>query len=228
MFQEHQRPPFARLAAHWSRAANGEPALAEDTRAALALAQPSDLPAVQELVAALHGRLASPSTRELARRALFTLLDAVRRRAFTLRLPGDVSGWTRLLTSTIEATDYTFAELLRSREETDPKTVALRVLGSDACDVTVADLSRRSRALARGILALLGDEPGGRVARHPAAVPQLLAVLEGSGVVSGRDGVEEPIGAGDAVVWDEGEEHETWTETGLVVLILEGRGLLLG
>ncbi|HTO26291.1 MAG TPA: cupin domain-containing protein [Gaiellaceae bacterium] len=93
---------------------------------------------------------------------------------------------------------------------------------------TIAPLTSPIRAGAPFQAAIFRLEPGGRVARHPAAVPQLLAVLEGSGVVSGADGVEEPIGVGEAVVWDEGEEHETRTETGLVALILEGRGLLLG
>lgn len=66
---------------------------------------------------------------------------------------------------------------------------------------------------------------GGRIARHPADVPQILAVLEGSGEVSGADGTAEPIGAGEAVYWTEGEEHETRTATGLTALIVEGEGL---
>ncbi|HTZ06952.1 MAG TPA: cupin domain-containing protein [Gaiellaceae bacterium] len=94
--------------------------------------------------------------------------------------------------------------------------------------VTIAPLTSPIRAGAPFQAAIFRLEPGGRVARHPAAVPQLLAVLEGSGVVSGADGVEEPIGVGEAVVWDEGEEHEARTETGLVALIVEGRGLLAG
>ena len=57
--------------------------------------------------------------------------------------------------------------------------------------------------------------PGGRLVRHPATVPQILAVLDGSGEVSGADGVGEPIAAGEAVYWHKGEEHET-TSTGAV------------
>lgn len=64
--------------------------------------------------------------------------------------------------------------------------------------------------------------PGGRIGRHPATVPQILAVLEGSGEVSGTDGVLEPIAAGEAVYWSAGEEHETRTEAGLTALVLEG------
>jgi hypothetical protein len=56
-------------------------------------------------------------------------------------------------------------------------------------------------------------------------VPQILAVVEGSGEVSGADGISEAIVAGEAVYWAQGEEHETRTKTGLTALVLEGRGL---
>ena len=64
--------------------------------------------------------------------------------------------------------------------------------------------------------------PGGRIARHPASVPQILAVLEGSGEVSGADGVAEPIAAGEAAFWSQGEEHETTSAPGLTALVIEG------
>jgi quercetin dioxygenase-like cupin family protein len=68
--------------------------------------------------------------------------------------------------------------------------------------------------------------PGGRIARHPAgSCPQILAVLGGSGEVSGARGVDEPIEAGEAVLWREGEEHELKTTGGLTALIIEGRDL---
>ena len=64
--------------------------------------------------------------------------------------------------------------------------------------------------------------PGGRLARHPATVPQILAVLDGSGEVSGSNGVGEPIAVGEAVFWSRGEEHETTSAAGLTALIIEG------
>ena len=64
--------------------------------------------------------------------------------------------------------------------------------------------------------------PGGRLARHPATVPQILAALDGSGEVSGADGVGEPLAAGEAVFWARGEEHETSSVAGLTALIIEG------
>ena len=82
-----------------------------------------------------------------------------------------------------------------------------------------------------GALAL----PGGRsfdsrradesLAIRLVAAPQILAVLEGSGEVSGASGVDEPIDAGEAVFWREGEEHELKTTGGLTALIIEGRDL---
>ena len=69
---------------------------------------------------------------------------------------------------------------------------------------------------------ILRFEPGGRLRRHPAGSPQILAVLEGSGEVSGANGVDEPIGAGEAVFLHEGEDHEMKSEAGLMALIIEG------
>ena len=69
--------------------------------------------------------------------------------------------WLALVFRVVRQADYGFGELLRSREATDPKTVALRVLGQEACEVTVADLSRRTRAIARGDPRARRRGPGG-------------------------------------------------------------------
>ena len=73
--------------------------------------------------------------------------------------------------------------------------------------------------------AIFQFEPGGRIMRHPGTYPQIIAVLDGSGEVSGANGVDEPIGAGEAVFLHEGEDHELKSEGGLTVLILEGASL---
>ena len=91
--------------------------------------------------------------------------------------------------------------------------------------VTVAPLTP---PLSEGSLvqaAIFRFAPGGRLLRHPATHPQILAVLDGSGTVSGADGVEEPIGPGEAVYWEQGEEHETTSTEGLTALIVEGERL---
>jgi quercetin dioxygenase-like cupin family protein len=91
--------------------------------------------------------------------------------------------------------------------------------------VTVAPLTRPLAEGAPFQAAVFQIQAGGGIGRHPATVPQILAVLEGSGEVAGADGNAEPIGTGEAVYWATGEEHETHTDSGLTALILEGHGL---
>ena len=91
--------------------------------------------------------------------------------------------------------------------------------------VTIAPLTAPTSAGAPFQAAVFRLAAGGRIVRHPATVPQILAVLEGSGGVSGADGVVLPIGPGEAVFWEAGEEHETTSATGLTALILEGDAL---
>ena len=91
--------------------------------------------------------------------------------------------------------------------------------------VTIAPLTAPTSADAPFQAAVFRFAPGGRLVRHPATVPQILAVLEGNGEVSGSDGIAQPIGPGEAVFWEAGEEHETTSATGLTALILEGDAL---
>jgi long-subunit acyl-CoA synthetase (AMP-forming) len=165
MLRLTQESRFPALAAAWSspRAAGAD--VLEATRQALGAVRPNDLPGVAPLAEALLARLAIPAERPAARRALFALLDGVRRRPFTAILePEAIDPWVKLVARIVREADYAFGDLLRSREETDPKTVALRVLGRDACELTIADVSRRTRAIARGILALAEGDPEPRVA----------------------------------------------------------------
>jgi long-subunit acyl-CoA synthetase (AMP-forming)/GNAT superfamily N-acetyltransferase len=120
---------------------------------------------VAPLVDALRAHVGDPARRAPARRALLALLDRVRRHSFTSQLaPEAVDPWVQLVVRLVREADYGFGDMLRSREETDPRTVAVRVLGPGACELTVADLSRRTRAIARGLLALVEGDPGARVA----------------------------------------------------------------
>jgi quercetin dioxygenase-like cupin family protein len=88
--------------------------------------------------------------------------------------------------------------------------------------VTVAPLSRSIFDGSPFQAAVFRVAAGGRIVRHPASYPQILAVLDGSGKVSGPSGFEEPIEAGEAIFWQAGEEHETQTADGLTALIIEG------
>ncbi|HSN16067.1 MAG TPA: AMP-dependent synthetase, partial [Anaeromyxobacteraceae bacterium] len=153
------------LGRHWTHdSAPGETLLAV-TRDTFASVRPGDAERVAPLVASLLGRVGDPAARDPVRRALFTLLDTVRRRPFMeATRPEQVDPWLRVLLPVIEKADFTFGDLLRSREETDPKTIAIRTLGADAATLTVADLARRTRAVARGLYALMEDDPAGKVA----------------------------------------------------------------
>ena len=100
-------------------------------------------------------------------------------------------------------------QLAGEREVTAPGSVSARV--------------RRLAPEAHVVVIEVG--PGGLVARHPAVGAQLFAVVAGSGWVSGGDGAREPIEAGEAVLWDPGEEHESGSDAGMTVLVVEAQSL---
>lgn len=91
--------------------------------------------------------------------------------------------------------------------------------------VTIAPLTQHFEEGALVQAAIFRFAPGGRIRRHPGTYPQILAVFEGSGEVSRADGVDEPIGPGEAVYLHEGEDHEIKSEAGLTALIIEGESL---
>jgi quercetin dioxygenase-like cupin family protein len=65
--------------------------------------------------------------------------------------------------------------------------------------------------------------PGGVVGRHPTRLWQLFLVVEGSGWVSGADGAPHPVAAGEAALWEPGEEHATGTGGGLLAVVVQCR-----
>lgn len=82
---------------------------------------------------------------------------------------------------------------------------------------------RRLGAHAQAVVIELG--PGGIVGRHPAGVAQLFVVVRGSGWASGGNGEREEVQAGEAVVWEAGEEHESGSDEGMTVLVVEAESL---
>jgi quercetin dioxygenase-like cupin family protein len=68
-------------------------------------------------------------------------------------------------------------------------------------------------------------EAEGIVGRHPAVGAQLFAVVRGTGWVSGGDGQREQISAGEAVLWEPGEQHESGSDAGMTVLVVEAESL---
>lgn len=89
--------------------------------------------------------------------------------------------------------------------------------GSDA--VTLA----RAGAPAEGqtYVHIASFEAGGLLGRHPAVGWQLLTVVAGAGTVAGGDGVHVPLVAGQAVLWEPGEEHETIATEPMTAVIVE-------
>jgi quercetin dioxygenase-like cupin family protein len=82
---------------------------------------------------------------------------------------------------------------------------------------------RRLATQAHVVVIELG--PGGIVGRHLAGVAQLFVVVRGSGWASGGDGERVPIDAGEAVLWEPGEEHESGSDEGMTVLVVESESL---
>jgi quercetin dioxygenase-like cupin family protein len=68
---------------------------------------------------------------------------------------------------------------------------------------------------------------GGCVGRHPSVSRQVLVVVEGRGTVSGSDGVEQTIYAGQAALWEPGESPETRPSDGLTAVVSEGPDVVL-
>jgi quercetin dioxygenase-like cupin family protein len=65
-------------------------------------------------------------------------------------------------------------------------------------------------------------EPGGVLGRHVARVGlwQTFYVLRGRGWVSGSDGVRHDIVANQAVLWSQGESHESGSDTGMTAIVV--------
>lgn len=91
--------------------------------------------------------------------------------------------------------------------------------------VSISPLTSSMAAGADFQAAIFRLVPGGAIRRHPASTHQIIAVLAGSGEVSGDDGAFIKVEEGNGVFFSTGEEHETRTEEGMTALILEGDGL---
>jgi GrpB-like predicted nucleotidyltransferase (UPF0157 family) len=74
----------------------------------------------------------------------------------------------------------------------------------------------------QGRVQILHLARGGLVGRHRAGLPQLFAVVTGSGWVSGGDGQRRQIKAGQAAVWGPDEEHDVGSNDGLTAVCVEG------
>jgi mannose-6-phosphate isomerase-like protein (cupin superfamily) len=64
-------------------------------------------------------------------------------------------------------------------------------------------------------------QPGASLPRHPAGREQVFYVVDGRGRVAGDDDVAVEISPGWAAVWRAGEQHTSWAETRMTVLIVQ-------
>jgi quercetin dioxygenase-like cupin family protein len=63
--------------------------------------------------------------------------------------------------------------------------------------------------------------PGVVLGRHPGRWWQLFCAADGAGWISGEDGQRHAITAGKAVMWAPGEAHESGTEDGMTVVMVQ-------
>ncbi len=85
----------------------------------------------------------------------------------------------------------------------------------------ISMLARVEQQMAGFAVDVTTYSPGGHNERHSAGLWQLLAVVQGEGWASGADGKREPLCAGDAVLWEPHEEHESGTDNGMTVVIVQ-------
>ncbi|MEI2466608.1 cupin [Niallia taxi] len=77
-------------------------------------------------------------------------------------------------------------------------------------------------------IGIIHIESGGLVGYHEAPVAQAFIVMEGKGWIKGADKLEQAIQSGEGVLWEKGEGHESGSEEGMTVLVLQGESLPLG
>ncbi|MBW3562913.1 MAG: cupin domain-containing protein [Actinobacteria bacterium] len=98
----------------------------------------------------------------------------------------------------------------------------------DSYGTTGAVLARFAVAFVEAHLNVIHLDTDGRIGRHPAGTPQLLLVMSGEGTVAGANGSRVPIRAGQAALWEPGEDHDTHADTPMSVLIIEAAQLQVG
>ncbi|OXS73057.1 cupin [Lysinibacillus sp. KCTC 33748] len=70
-------------------------------------------------------------------------------------------------------------------------------------------------------------EPGGVVGMHEAPVPQLFIVIQGEGWVCGEDQEKIILKAGEGVLWQTEEAHESGSQSGLTALVIQSEPIHL-
>ena len=64
-------------------------------------------------------------------------------------------------------------------------------------------------------------EAGASLPKHPAGREQVFVVVSGQGRVATDDDVEHQVRAGCVVVWSPGDQHTSWADTQMTVVIIQ-------
>ncbi len=64
-------------------------------------------------------------------------------------------------------------------------------------------------------------QAGACLPKHPAGREQVFVVVSGRGRVAGDDDVPVDVGPGSVVVWSAGEQHTSWADTEMTVVIVQ-------
>jgi hypothetical protein len=89
-------------------------------------------------------------------------------------------------------------------------------------NVAITPIQRASGQVQIGCLHI---GPQGRVGYHQAVGPQLFLVMQGSGWVRDETSERIAICAGMAAFWADGEWHESSSDSGMTVIVIEGETL---
>ena len=109
----------------------------------------------------------------------------------------------------------------------------MQIIGFDQSSALKSDrfggsgvmISRIVRLRSETQASLLFFEPGSRVGDHPAATQQLFLVVAGQGWVRSEEGQPVPIQVGEGALWETGERHESGTDEGMTVMIIESEAV---
>jgi quercetin dioxygenase-like cupin family protein len=92
----------------------------------------------------------------------------------------------------------------------------------DSLGATIGGVAHASGEVRIGLLQLAA---GGVVGAHAAVGPQLFLVVAGSGWARSGDGARCTLAAGEAAFWEDGEVHESGTDTGLTAVVVEAQAI---
>ncbi len=82
-------------------------------------------------------------------------------------------------------------------------------------------LKRIADHLQNATLGVIYIAPGGKVGYHQAVGDQLFLVMQGSGWATSVDLQPQPVEAGQAALWRDGEWHEAGSDAGMIAVIIE-------